>query len=256
MLAKVLVAATMLVASAMAGGVGLVHGGGVGYALGSGLGYGGHGGYGLARGYGGYGGYGLGGGYGGYGLGGGYGGYGLGGGYGGYGRGFGGVGYARTAVVASAPVAVAHAPVSVAHVTHAAPVVAHAAPVAVAHAAPVAVAHAPVAVATHAKHVVDYVDTHPSYNFEYAVHDTHTGDVKNQHESRDGDVVHGSYSLVEPDGTKRVVEYTADPHNGFNAVVHREHNVHPAGVAVAPVVKHVAVAPVAVKAAPLLAYHH
>lgn len=35
-------------------------------------------------------------------------------------------------------------------------------------------------------------------------------------------MVQGSYSLVEPDGTRRVVEYTADPHNGFNAVVHKE----------------------------------
>lgn len=38
----------------------------------------------------------------------------------------------------------------------------------------------------------------------------------------------GSYSLVEPDGTKRVVHYSADEHNGFNAVVSRE----PAAVAV------------------------
>ncbi|GBP55699.1 Adult-specific cuticular protein ACP-20 [Eumeta japonica] len=32
---------------------------------------------------------------------------------------------------------------------------------------------------------------------------------------------HGVYSLHEADGT-RVVEYTADKHNGFNAVVRRE----------------------------------
>lgn len=32
----------------------------------------------------------------------------------------------------------------------------------------------------------------------------------------------GSYSLVEPDGTRRIVEYTADPVQGFNAVVHKE----------------------------------
>lgn len=29
----------------------------------------------------------------------------------------------------------------------------------------------------------------------------------------------GGYSLYEPDGTKRIVEYTADKHHGFNAVV-------------------------------------
>ena len=49
--------------------------------------------------------------------------------------------------------------------------------------------------------------------------DAHTGDVKNQWETRDGDVVKGSYSLVEPDGTIRIVDYTSDKHNGFNAVV-------------------------------------
>ncbi|XP_069668729.1 cuticle protein 19-like [Periplaneta americana] len=60
---------------------------------------------------------------------------------------------------------------------------------------------------------------HPKYKFEYAVHDPHSGDVKNQWETRDGDVVKGSYSLKESDGSTRVVEYTADKHNGFIAVV-------------------------------------
>jgi hypothetical protein len=60
------------------------------------------------------------------------------------------------------------------------------------------------------------------------VHDPHTGDKKSQWEKRDGDVVKGSYSLVEPDGTVRTVDYTADDHSGFNAVVHRAgHAVHP-----------------------------
>lgn len=62
-------------------------------------------------------------------------------------------------------------------------------------------------------------------------------------------MVKGSYSLVEPDGSTRTVEYTADDHNGFNAVVHRTANAHPAvaHVAHAPVaVAHVAHAPVAV----------
>ncbi|XP_021929254.1 cuticle protein 19-like isoform X2 [Zootermopsis nevadensis] len=82
-----------------------------------------------------------------------------------------------------------------------------------------------------AGHAVDYY-AYPRYAFDYAVHDPHTGDKKSQWESRDGDVVKGSYSLVEPDGTIRTVDYTADDHNGFNAVVHRVgHAVHP----VAPV---------------------
>ncbi|XP_070161119.1 cuticular protein 4 [Polyergus mexicanus] len=65
-------------------------------------------------------------------------------------------------------------------------------------------------------------DPYPQYSYAYDVQDTLTGDAKSQYESRNGDVVSGSYSLVEADGTKRIVEYTADPVNGFNAVVRRE----------------------------------
>ena len=58
--------------------------------------------------------------------------------------------------------------------------------------------------------------------------DPHTGDLKSQWEQRDGDVVKGSYSLVEPDGSIRTVDYTADKHSGFNAVVSKTGpNVHP-----------------------------
>ncbi|XP_013178181.1 PREDICTED: cuticle protein 7-like [Papilio xuthus] len=62
----------------------------------------------------------------------------------------------------------------------------------------------------------------PHYSYEYSVADSHTGDIKSQHESREGDVVRGAYSLHESDGTIRTVEYSADAHNGFNAVVHRQ----------------------------------
>lgn len=62
----------------------------------------------------------------------------------------------------------------------------------------------------------------PRYNFAYDVSDAHTGDIKSQTETRDGDTVRGQYTLVEPDGTRRVVDYTADEHNGFNAVVSKE----------------------------------
>ncbi|XP_057666754.1 uncharacterized protein LOC130900265 [Diorhabda carinulata] len=67
---------------------------------------------------------------------------------------------------------------------------------------------------------IDYY-AHPKYSFKYGVNDYHTGDIKSQHESRDGDVVKGQYSLVEPDGSIRTVHYTADNHNGFNAVVEK-----------------------------------
>ncbi|RZF45294.1 hypothetical protein LSTR_LSTR014059 [Laodelphax striatellus] len=75
-------------------------------------------------------------------------------------------------------------------------------------------------------HETDY-HTHPKYSFKYGVHDLHTGDVKSAQETRDGDVVKGQYSLVEPDGSVRTVKYTADKHNGFNAVVHKSgHSKH------------------------------
>lgn len=80
-------------------------------------------------------------------------------------------------------------------------------------------------------------------------------------EVREGDVVKGSYSLNEADGTVRVVDYTADPHNGFNAVVKRiGHAAHPQvvshghGVVAAPVVAAPVVA-ASVVAAPVVATH-
>ncbi|KPI97777.1 Cuticle protein 19 [Papilio xuthus] len=51
-------------------------------------------------------------------------------------------------------------------------------------------------------HHHDYY-THPKYEFEYKVEDHHTGDIKSQHEHRDGDVVKGGYSLHQPDGSHR-----------------------------------------------------
>lgn len=75
------------------------------------------------------------------------------------------------------------------------------------------VAHAPVyAKAIH--HHDDEYDPNPAYSFAYDVQDGLTGDSKSQHETRQGDVVQGSYSLIDADGHKRTVEYTADPHHG------------------------------------------
>ncbi|KAE8573272.1 Cuticle Protein CPR RR-2 [Halyomorpha halys] len=77
------------------------------------------------------------------------------------------------------------------------------------------------------EHYVDYYAP-PHYKFDYSVHDSHTHDIKKQEETREGDVVKGYYSLYEPDGTERIVHYTADKKNGFNAVVERKgHAVHP-----------------------------
>uniref|UniRef100_A0A1I8PHQ2 Uncharacterized protein n=1 Tax=Stomoxys calcitrans TaxID=35570 RepID=A0A1I8PHQ2_STOCA len=75
----------------------------------------------------------------------------------------------------------------------------------------------------HDAHHEDYPhDPHPKYNFAYDVQDAVSGDSKSQSESRDGDVVHGEYSLTDADGFRRTVKYTADDVNGFQAVVHRE----------------------------------
>ncbi|XP_060535591.1 adult-specific cuticular protein ACP-22-like [Cylas formicarius] len=75
------------------------------------------------------------------------------------------------------------------------------------------------------KKEIDYY-AHPKYEFKYGVEDHHTGDSKQQHEVRDGDKVEGEYSLHEPDGTIRTVKYTADKHNGFNAIVIRKGHAH------------------------------
>ncbi|XP_055529732.1 larval cuticle protein A2B-like [Wyeomyia smithii] len=60
---------------------------------------------------------------------------------------------------------------------------------------------------------------HAKYKFDYGVQDPHTGDHKTHWEERDGDVVRGAYTIFDSDGSTRIVEYTADPLHGFNAVV-------------------------------------
>ncbi|XP_026751026.1 larval cuticle protein A1A-like [Galleria mellonella] len=129
----------------------------------------------------------------------------------------------------------------VAKVAVAAPITNYAVAAPIAYSAPVQYA-APVAkvIAPAPKVLVAEQEqySHPKYDFSYSVADGHTGDNKSQQESRDGDVVHGEYSLVEADGSIRKVQYTADDHNGFNAVVSRSAPAH-----------HIAAAPV------LLAHH-
>jgi len=142
-------------------------------------------------------------------------------------------------------------------------------------AAPYAVAHAPQvlhhAVAAPVAHAVaapvraEPFDPHPQYNYGYSVSDAITGDQKSAHEERDGDIVRGQYSLVEPDGAVRTVSYTSDPVNGFNAIVDRQAPqvavkavAHAAPVAVAhhapiAVAHH---APVAYAHAPVAVAHH
>ena len=93
------------------------------------------------------------------------------------------------------------------------------------------------------------VDALPQYSFGYNVHDVLTGDSKTQEESRLGDVVRGSYSLIEADGSRRIVNYYADDINGFNAVVQKDLPVAPVAVAARAVLP---AAPVAVAARAVL----
>lgn len=103
--------------------------------------------------------------------------------------------------------------------------------------APVA---APIAVA--ARLADSEFDPNPQYSFAYDVHDALTGDSKSQTESRNGGLVQGQYTVVDPDGTRRIVDYSADPINGFNAVVSK-----------APLVKAVPAAPLVARTAPVVA---
>lgn len=180
-------------------------------------------------------------------------------------------GYLDGAHYVAAPYSNYIAPTAAVHVAPAPAV--HVSPAPVVHVAPVApiAAHFPayegVEYASYAPHHDHEHYSYPKYAFEYGVNDPHTGDIKSQYEERDGDVVKGSYSLVEPDGTIRVVEYTADDHNGFNAVVkkigvahhpthvgHVAHHVAAAPV-VAPIAHHIA-APVAAHVAAPLPVHY
>ncbi|XP_055633134.1 cuticle protein 19-like [Toxorhynchites rutilus septentrionalis] len=90
----------------------------------------------------------------------------------------------------------------------------------------------------HGHDYYDY-DAYPKYKFEYGVDDSHTGDKKSQWEQRDGEIVVGSYSLDEADGSHRVVTYNSDDHNGFHAHVLRVgHGQHPHGESYSNIEQH------------------
>ncbi|CAB3233491.1 unnamed protein product [Arctia plantaginis] len=117
-------------------------------------------------------------------------------------------------------------------------------------AVPAAIAAAPVAYAAPAVAArLEEFDPLPQYRFGYDVADSLTGDYKSQTEQRNGDLVQGQYSLVDSDGTRRVVDYTADSINGFNAVVRKE----PLVAAAPAVVAEPAVVPARYAAAPIVA---
>lgn len=59
------------------------------------------------------------------------------------------------------------------------------------------------------------------YSYSYDVKDPFTGDSKTQVESRSGDEVRGQYSLDDPDGTRRIVDYVSDPVHGFRVSINK-----------------------------------
>ena len=67
----------------------------------------------------------------------------------------------------------------------------------------------------------EYLDN-SNYNFDYAVRDLTSGDMKSQSEVRRGDQVQGQYTMMDSDGYQRIVDYRADDENGFDASVRRE----------------------------------
>jgi hypothetical protein len=104
----------------------------------------------------------------------------------------------------------------------------------------IAVAAPPV---LHKTIIASPIDPNPQYSYNYGVNDPHTGDSKHAEETLVNGVVHGSYSLAEPDGTIRKVTYTADKINGFNAVVERHgvsHHTAPIHKVITPAVHAVA----------------
>lgn len=92
-------------------------------------------------------------------------------------------------------------------VSYAAPAISYAAPAKILAPAPAYVA-APKVLAAPAivKHIEpEPYDPNPAYSFSYGVSDHSTGDSKQQEEHLENGVIHGSYSLTEPDGSIRKV---------------------------------------------------
>lgn len=135
--------------------------------------------------------------------------------------------------VAAAPAPLVAAP-SAAIVPGIAPALAAPAPLYRSAAAPFA---APLAQLAPVPAKLEYTDSYPQYRYAYNVQDTLTGDFKGQEESREGDIVKGKYSLLEADGSRRIVSYYSDPVNGFNAIVQKELPVYAAAAAAAPLVR-------------------
>ncbi len=111
--------------------------------------------------------------------------------------------------------------------THAAPVVSVAQPAAAVHtiahpvAAPAAIVRtsAPAVIVEEEPEEEEPVNLNPSYSYAYSVADETSGDSKTKEETMSNGAISGSYSVADPDGRLRLVTYTADKENGFQATV-------------------------------------
>ncbi|XP_050540720.1 cuticle protein 8 isoform X1 [Daktulosphaira vitifoliae] len=65
-------------------------------------------------------------------------------------------------------------------------------------------------------------DPNAQYQFSFDISDDESTNYHNRKETRDGQKISGSYSVVDSDGFIRTVTYTADPEEGFKAEVSRE----------------------------------
>jgi hypothetical protein len=57
------------------------------------------------------------------------------------------------------------------------------------------------------------------YHYRYAVDDPISGVINDRWEHRHGEYVKGAYSVLEPDGRLRIVDYEVDGPKGFHAVI-------------------------------------
>uniref|UniRef100_T1HPN5 Cuticle protein n=1 Tax=Rhodnius prolixus TaxID=13249 RepID=T1HPN5_RHOPR len=57
------------------------------------------------------------------------------------------------------------------------------------------------------------------YSYAYAIDDKASGVVSDRWEERRGEYVKGAYSLLEPGGKVRTVDYQVDGDGGFQAIV-------------------------------------
>lgn len=65
------------------------------------------------------------------------------------------------------------------------------------------------------------LDNPTDYEFNWFVSNEESRDYKSHREMRQNDIVQGQYEVLDPDGYRRIVSYTADELHGFRAVVRR-----------------------------------